>query len=413
MLNRRKKANSRPITGAVANVNNRSSSRRSWPWTWMPALVLLAVAVPLDTASAADAKIIPKITVAAGHNDNIFLSSSNEVDSSILAVRPGVEFDYRTLLSSFSLKADLAILNYLDESDLNRTNQYYSLSADRKIKERWTTSGEFSFTRDTLLDTYLDEIGRVVDRTERDFLEAGGRVDYDLSLVSGISAAYLFQNADYDSDRYADFNRHNGGLNYFYRLKNQVDTLSIGPSYSHRSTDSSDVDALALNLGWNRKWSDITNSRARIGARYTSIERKNGTEDDQWGVRAGLDITRKGLASTTTFRYFHALRTTVEEEDVNVDNFFLNYRRSITERFGVELEGRLVFSYAFFDQDTQINDKRYYWVEPSLFYRLTRDLNLSVRYRYQNNVESIDGGDRTRERNLIWLQLNYDVALPL
>ncbi len=84
-------------------------------------------------------------------------------DSSIFTISPGLDIDYKTLLSTFSLKADLDILNYSEESDLNRTNQYYRLTADRAFKERWDTSVKFNYYNDTTLNTYLQENGRIVD----------------------------------------------------------------------------------------------------------------------------------------------------------------------------------------------------------------------------------------------------------
>ncbi len=394
------------------NVRIGSSLWKALQCAWLTILLAFSVALLWETAGAADVKLTPKLAVGGAYDDNIFFSVNDKQSSPIFTVSPGLEVDYQTLVSNFLLKADLDILNYQEESDLNRTNQYYRLIGDHRIKERWTTDVDFKYYSDTTLNTYIQETGRVTDRLGREFLEAGVGVDYDLSLVSSIAAGYRFQHAEYEGDRYSDFSRHDGRLDYRHNLKNQVDTLSIGPSYYYRTNDSNEINSFALNFGWVRKWSDITRSAASIGVRYAEIERENGTEDDKWGARGALNITRQGLASKTTFRYSHALRTTVDGDDVNVDNFYLTYRRLITERFGAKFEGRLVFSYALFDQDTQINDERYYWLEPLLFYQITEDLDLSLRYRYQNNLESRDNGDRTKERNIVWLQLKYAVTMP-
>jgi hypothetical protein len=374
-------------------------------------MLLLSISFLSNLAGAADVKMIPKLAAGAAYDDNITFSSIEKVSSSILTVSPGLEVDYQTLLSSFSLKADLDILNYQQESDLNRTNQYYRLSGDHRIKERWDTTADFKYYRDTTLNTYLQETGRVIDRVERDFLEAGGDVSYNVTNISTITAGYIFRNANYEDDVYSDYDNHQAKLYYSHRLKSQVDSLSIGPSYYHRRNDFNDVDSLALDIAWKRDWSSITNSLASIGARYTNVKQNDGTEGDKWGAKALVTLTSQGLASTTTFRYSHDLRTTVDGEDVNVDNFYLTYRRSITERFGAGFNGRLVFSYKLLDTDSDINDERYYWLEPRLFYQLTENFDLSLRYRYQNNVEVLDEGDQTRERNIVWLQLSY--GLPI
>jgi hypothetical protein len=383
--------------------------RKALPFFCLPIMSLFIIGA--SGAWAADVKLTPQLAVGGAYDDNILLSTDNKLSSSIVTVSPGVEMDVQTLLSTLRLKADWDILSYLDESDLDRTNHYYRLSASHRIKERWTTAADFRFYRDTTLNTFLQETGRVNDRVERDYFDAGGSVGYNLTKISNISARYRYETAVYERDVFTDYDRHFGSLYYSHRLKNERDTLSIGPSYYHRTNDFNDVDSYALDIGWARDWSAITRSDASIGARQATVKRDDGTEDDSWGARARFDFTYKGIVSTTTIRYFHDLRTTVDGNDINVDNVYLTYRRSLTERFGVGMDGRLVFSYKLVNQQADINGERYYWLEPRLFYRLTENFDLSLRYRYQNNVEFRDEGDLTRERNIIWLQLSY--ALPM
>jgi hypothetical protein len=380
---------------------------------FLPILLVFSILFLTNAAGAAETIVTPKLAVGAAYNDNVLLSAEDEIDSSIITVSPGLEIDYQTLLSSLTLTADLDILSYLDESDLDRTNQYYRLSGDHRIKERWDTSVDFRFFRDTTLNTYLQETGRVIDRFERDYFDVGGKVGYNLTNVSWISAGYRFQTASYEGDIYSDYDSHDANLYFSHRLKSELDVLSIGPSYYHRTNDDNDVDSFSLDLGWKRDWSSRTKSDAAIGARYVNVEQNDGTEDDSWGAKASLNVTFEGVVSTTRLRYYHDLRTTVDGDDINVDNFYLTYRRSLTERFGIGMDGRLVFSYKLLDQDSDINDERYYWLEPRLYYRLTEHLDLSLRYRYQNNVESLDDGDVTRERNIVWLEVSYGLPILL
>jgi hypothetical protein len=379
-------------------------------WQMVSTLLLISIFAGAAVVCAADAKLTPKVTAGVGYDDNILFTRDEKVDSSILSVRPGIELDYQTLLSRVLLSADWDVLTYFDESGLNRVDQYYSLSGDHRLTQRWTAAADFRFARDTSLNTYLQETGRAIDRVERDYLEAGGEVAYDLTLLSKIAATYRFRTVSYEDAVFTDYDRHTVGLLYERNLKNERDTLSIGPSYYSRTAGGNDVDSYFLDLGWARNWSTVTSSAVTIGARYTKINRADGTEHDKVGPRAGLNITSRGLVSTTVFRYFHELRTTERGQEVNVDNLFLDYRRSITERSGAGFSGRLAFSYKLFDQQANVNDTRFYWLEPRLFYQLTRNMDVSLRYRYQNHIEYFDPGSRTRERNIIWFQISY--AMP-
>ena len=375
---------------------------------------LLATVIAASPAAAADILMVPRISAGTAYDDNIFMSATDEESSVIYTVSPSLKVDYDTLLSEYTFSADLDILTYTEESDLNRTNQYYRLDGDSRIKERWETSLDLRYYKDTSLNTYLQETGRVVDRVQRDYFDLGGSVAYNLTRVSGVSAGYKYRNASYDSDRYSDFDNHRVGLFYYHRLKNQIDRLSIGPSYYHRNNEFNDVDAYALRLGWKRDWSEIMQSDASIGARYNIIKQDNGSEDENWGAVANFDLTYDGIASTTTIQYFHDLRTTAEGADINVDNFYASYQRYLTERFRIGVFGRIVFSYKLFDQETDVNDSRYYYLEPRISYKLTRQLSISLRYRYQNNVTFRDADeDLDRDRNTVWLQLSYGMPFRM
>ena len=380
----------------------------------MATLLSGATLLAAGIAGAADTTLTPRLTVSGSYDDNILLSAADKVSSPIVTVSPSILLNYETLRSNLSLLADLDILRYLDESDLDRTNQYYRFSADHRPTERWVTSINANFYKDTTLNTYLQETGRVIDRVERDYLEGRVGMAYNLSLVSTIGGAYRYQTADYSRNVYSDYDNHNANLYYAHRLKNERDTISIGPGFYHRTNDNNDVDSYSLDLGWARDWTSITRSVASIGVRHTSVtQKRGGTDSDNVGAKASLEITSRGLASTTTFHYFHDLRTTADGNDVNVDNLLLDYRRSITERFGVGLNARLVFSYKLFSEQSNLNDTRYYWLEPYLSYRITRDLSASLRYRYQNHVEHRPQDDLTRERNIVWLQLSYGFPINL
>ena len=117
--------------------------------------------------------------------------------------------------------------------------------------------------------------------------------------------------------------------------------------------------------------------------------------------------------STLAFSYYHDLGTTEDGDDINVDNFSLRYNQLLTERFGAGFDGRLVFSYELYDEQSDVNDRRYYRLEPYLFYRLTENLRLSLRYSYQNNTQMLTEEDITKARNKVWLQFNYEFPMPL
>ncbi|WP_319405952.1 hypothetical protein [uncultured Desulfosarcina sp.] len=362
---------------------------------------------------AAEWRVVPKLGVSGGYDDNIFYTKEDKVDSSVVSIEPGVELDYQSLLSSLLLKADFDILSYLDESDLNRVNQYYRLEGNHRLGQRWDARTELRFYNDTTLNTYLEETGRVVERIDREYGFAKGGISYDISTISSIDTDYIYETARYSDDAFSDYDKHRISLRYRHRLKTQQDVLLIGPSYYKRKNDLNDTDYVSLDLGWIRDWSDITNTYASIGARYTNVKDKDGNDENNWGALARFNLTRKGIVSTTTFEYYHDLATLVDGTDVNVDNFHLRYDYLLTERFGLGINGRLVLSYDLFSSQGGVEDNRYYMVEPFLFYRLTEDFKVYLRYTYQNSSKDLVESEDTLERNRAWIEFRYELPMLL
>ncbi len=308
--------------------------------------------------------------------------------------------------------ADFEILSYLDESDLNRVNQYYRLTGNHRLGQRWDTRVGFNYYNDTTLNTYLQETGRVVERIDREYVYATGGISYDISAISSIDTDYSYSGARYEDDVFTDYDLNRLQLYYRHRLKSQQDVLSIGPSFYHRTNDLNDTDYVSLNLGWERDWSDITNTFAAIGARYTNVEDQDGNDENTWGALARFNLTHQGISSVITIQYYHDLATLTNGEDVNVDNFYLRYDYLLTERFGVGINGRLVFSYDLFSSEG-VEDNRYYIVEPFLSYRLTEDFNVYLRYSYQNSSNDLIDSEDARERNRAWIEFMYELPTML
>ncbi len=359
-------------------------------------------------AYAAESKLTSKLYFSGGYDDNITYVRSEKIDSSILKAEPGIEWDYKSLLSSLKIIADLDMLAYLDDNDYNRIDQNYSLQGKHRFTERWDTRIGLQYTQDTTLNTYLEETGQLTNQVDRDFYYGTAGFSYEMTQVSILDIDYRYQHAEYEKDIYSNYGLHRLNIRYRHRLKNEIDTFLLGPSFYHRENDSNDTDYISLDMGWKRKWSEITNSFASIGARYATMEDNDGNDKDRWGVKAKLDLIHRGIKSDITFKYYHDLSTLAQGTDVNVDNFHLEYQYMLAERFGVGLRGRLVFTYGLFDKEQDSVDNRYYKIGPYLFYRLSKNLKLYLRYRYQITSDDLIENENTNDRSSAWIEIRYE-----
>ncbi len=381
-------------------------------------LILGAFFCCLTIADAADWMVVPKVGVTGGYDDNILFQKENKIDSSFIKVKPGARLKYKTLLSDLTMNADWNILSYLDESDFDRVDHDYWADGDYQFTQRWDANVELRYRKDSTLNSYLEDTGRVIERLDRDYYYALGGLSYNITRTSWIGAEYSYEKSQYEDDEYPDYDRHRVKLRYDHRLKSEVDTVSIGPSYYYRTNDLNDTDYYSLDVGWDREWSNITNSFASIGVRYADIRYVDDDDEDrsEWGVRARVELNHKGLATFTNFEYYHDVDTTADGTDVNVDNFYLRYGFNITERLGLGIKGRLVFSYNLFtseDGDDEVDDSRYYDVEPFMEYQILERLSMSLSYKYQNSSEDPIDSENVRGRNQVWLQFYYELPMKL
>ncbi len=377
--------------------------------------VLLVIPFPANSL-AAEQWIIPKIGLYGGYDDNLLYTPEddpNKLDSYLIDVEPGLEYRYESPLTELNVTANWDFLHYLDEDDLDRVDHDYWLVGNHDLGQRWNTRADIRYIKDTTLNTYLEETGRVIDRLDRDYFDAKGGLTYAISTVSYIDTEYQYNRSTYEDDLYPVTSSHWVHLYYQHHLKTQRDVLSLGPAYYYRKNDLNDADSYSFDLGWERRWSDITKSLAAIGARYTHVEEKNGDKDGTWGARGHLSLTHQGLVSTLQLLYSHDLSTTADGENINVDNLYLNYNYLITKLFGAGIDGRIVISYDPFDREDKVDNSRYFEIQPFVFYRLTENFSMYLRYRYQHSSEDVFDSEDVRKRNSIWVEFKYEMPMIL
>lgn len=134
-------------------------------------MVLVVGGVLIGTgAEAAGGKLdlLPTLQISGEYDDNVLFERENEIDDYLLRVSPAVKLDYKTELSSLRGGVTLDVLRYDDETDLNTENQRYEIEGSHRAGERITLSGDFSYIRDTTLESELEETGLVNVRQDRD-----------------------------------------------------------------------------------------------------------------------------------------------------------------------------------------------------------------------------------------------------
>jgi len=132
-----------------------------------------------------------------------------------------------------------------------------------------------------------------------------------------------------------------------------------------------------------------------------------GKKDDEWGWTGGISFDKTWETASASLGYSRDHYYTAEGENVEVDRFFLAVHKMMTQKLGARLSGSLYFTKSI-GSSARDRDVRYYTVSPSLFYNITQNHSLELGYSYANEFDDELTNNRERDRNMVWLALNFN-----
>jgi len=357
-------------------------------------------------AVAQDITLVPSLEIRGEYDDNVLFTRTNEIDDYLTTIGPALTLDYATELLNLESKIAVGFLRYADEKDLNTENQRYVLNGGYRFTERWNLNGNFSYIKDKTLESELEETGLVNVREDRHRYNAGGGLSYQVSELSDMNINYIHTKTDYDFVGNVDYDYDAVTLSYNRRLKSERDIITVQPSYSSRDSEVSEADDYGLSFGWSHSFSETLQLRAFLGARYTEVRFGDERQDyENWGGTADISLRKTGEVSSTLIGYRRDLRTSAYGEAIEVDRIYCDLRRRVIGRLGIGFRGNLYFTRSEGNFDGE--DSRYFEVIPSLNYQITENHTLELAYVYSREEDRNLAEDRERERNRVWIALNF------
>jgi hypothetical protein len=380
----------------------------------MTPIMLLACSILLYFSTAivfsAETKLSTSVGLRQEYNNNIFYTRTDETDDFISQVIPSLRLNYATEILKMSALARWDALLFWDNTNQNRLNQQYGLNGSYRLTERWSVSASGRYVFDSVQDSQLDETGSVErGLSDRERLNAGAGLDYAVSERTNIGADYNYEKTDFEKSSSVDTEAH--GVRFFYqrRLQNQTDVITIFPRFVYAHSDDWDGYNSTLNFRWAHPFSETLDSSITVGARHSRVDYKDDRDDtDNWGGVADMWLRKRGELTTGRVGFSNRLRTRTNGEIVNVSRLYADIDHRLSRRFGVGLRGGVYYSNLIEDSPEDDDDRWYFNVSPSAFYRLTENHILRLLYSYdqETRLDAEDG--RRRDRQRIWLQLTFN-----
>jgi hypothetical protein len=380
----------------------------------MSQIMLLGCSISLYFSAtivfSAETKLLTSVGLKQEYNSNILYSRSDETDDFISYASPALKLSYATEILNLSALAAWDGWLFWDNSDLNRLNQRYGLNGNYRLTERWSVSANGRYVFDSTQDSQLDETGSVeLGLSDRERLNVGAGLDYAISERTDIGADYNFQKTDFERSSSVDTERH--GVRFFYRrkLQNQRDVITIFPRFVYAHSDDWDGYNSTLNFRWAHPFSETLDSSITVGARHTRVDFDDDRDDtDNWGGVADMWLRKRGELTKGRLGFRNNLATRTNGEIINVSRLYTDIDHRLSQRFGVGFRGSVYYSNLIEDSPETDDDRWYFDVSPSAFYRLTEQhiLRLLYSYNYQKLLDADDND--TTDRHRIWLQLTFN-----
>ena len=370
--------------------------------------LLLSVFILLPVSSIAGiVDLFPSLRIGTEYEDNIrFRRNSNDADDDFAArAIPSIGLNYTTELFKFNSLAEIDVKRYFNQTDYDRTNQFYYIGAEYRARPRWTLFTNGYYRKDETVDSQYEETGRVFERNRRKRYESQGGVRYNLTELTDIGTTFTYLRADFSSEYDDDYDRYTIELPYRKKFKNQIDMLMFTPAYSHyNSDDNEEADDFRSTIGWEHLINELLTFDVEVGPRYTETKSKDGTNNNRFGAVGRIGLVKRGETFKGEIRYSHDLRPTTRGELVNVDRLFVYADKRLTERFGFRFDGSAYHSNRD-NTDKPDDEVISFQLTPALFYMLTTNHSVELSYRYRRQVELDEPGNPTRNQNVVALQL--------
>lgn len=414
--------------------------------TFIQRLLLILLFSSSLQGRAAEWSLEPGISLRTGLNDNIRMTTQDHDTVWESALSPAVKFGVKTEISGLTGDAGLAIRRFvggsgresssvLDRQDYHlNTNAYHNTPLG-------SLKADLDYTRDSTLDSELDQTGHVSDeRATRERLALGPSWSRFVTELTRLDLAYHYTIVDYTNDPgisdLVGYSYQVASASLIHQFTPRLQgTLATGYS-SYRPDTDLNSDTLTLQAGLSRNFSETLVASLLFGQRLT-------TSDSFYDT--GFCV---GALPGATFPSCTGGTPVPVRADTQVENTSAVYTASVTKTLetgslsaalsrssspssnGELLDAtRLVLSgnynlsetlhtslrIQYIENDTLVSQagfmpgqgtETFFRVTPKVGWRWRRDWELAGEYQYVNNE---DPGRGTATRNAFYITLNYQL----
>jgi hypothetical protein len=399
---------------------------------------------------AAEWSAEPRISARSGYNDNIRLTTLPHDSVWETALTPAIKFGVAKEHQGLFGDASASIRRFFggsgreSSSILDREDYYLKTNAYHRT-ERDEFSALLNYTRDSTLDSELDETGQVIsDRATRSRITLGPNWTRSLNELTQLNLGYSFTAVSYSDDPGIsdlvdyDYDVYSASLTRQFTPKVQA---TLATSYSSYKPDSGfDADTINLQVGITRQFTETFSTSWLAGVRQTTSDKINSVstgfclgadpgasypscaggrpvqtgilqvkdETDDSGSVFSISATKLLETGKVSASLSRASNPGGDGELLDTTRLLISGEHKFTEtlRSSLSLEYSKVETIVNSSGTRNQTDEDLYRIRPKLFWRWRREWQLGAEYEYSKRDENLSNAD-TATRNAFYLSLTY------
>ncbi|MGB5474265.1 MAG: hypothetical protein WBQ78_12410 [Gammaproteobacteria bacterium] len=383
-------------------------------------VLVMALALPMSI-QAAEWSAEPRVSLRAGYNDNIRLTTADHDSVWETALSPAVKFGVAKEHQGLSGDAGFAIRRFTGGSGLQSSDildrEDYHLNTDAFHNTlRNSFKANLDYTRDSTLDSELDETGNVIqDRATRERLSLGPSWTRTLTELTRLELAYDYSNVEYSDDPGAnlvDYKYHVASASLIRQLTPRIQaTLAAGYS-SYRPDTDFDSDTLSLQAGLSRNFSETVVASFLVGQRQTTSDSLTTglvkTEIETSSPVYSASITKTLETGSLGASLSRSSSPGGNGELLDATRLALTGDYKLSETFSTSLRIEYTENETIVSQGGAValnQDKEtFFRVTPRASWRWRREWELAGEYQYAENDDPTAG---KATRNAVYATLTY------
>jgi len=244
---------------------------------------------------AKDWSIVPRLTLTATWDDNLYLSSDDPESAELIEVVPGALLMYgQTQNNYLFLDAGLIFSAYDSTSQLeNRVNYMFTLGTVYRTGKS-ILSADAGYRRSENADTVIGE--RIV---KSDYvLDAG--IEHELTAKSSgqLLAGVEFNN--YEQGELSDYDRESLSARLYHQLTEASDIygeIGAGRDEVDAEGDLGDADFIDAAIGFRGRQSGKLTLTGSVGYEWRSLEEAGRDDVDHWTSSLGFNSNPFGFTT--------------------------------------------------------------------------------------------------------------------